>query len=104
MKIPAETVLAEVCRRFRVSRRLMRADTRVEPVASYRLLGMALAQELGSDSLTAARAFGRRNHTTALHARKTVAWRRKTERMTREHWDGLKAELWRIAMQSSAPR
>ena len=82
-----------VGRRFRVSVRTLRSRSRAEPVVSYRLLGMALALECGATLTEAARLFGRRQHSTALHARRTVMARLANERATREHWLALMAQL-----------
>jgi chromosomal replication initiation ATPase DnaA len=86
-------IIKAVCQKFMVSQNRLCSRSRKEPLASYRLLGMALAIRCGYSTTMAARLFCRHNHTTAIHARQQVQKRMDVYPETRRQWHDLVQSL-----------
>lgn len=67
--VPIASIIAELTQHYGASAALLRSASRHQPLAHQRQVGMWLARQLTSQSLTQiARAFGRIDHSTVLFA------------------------------------
>ncbi len=79
-QVTIETIQKSVANYYRISVNDLMADSRVRLIARRRQLAMALAKELTDHSLPEiAEAFGKRDHTTVLHACRQIDKLRKLD-------------------------
>lgn len=83
-----------VCKRFKLTDAEMTSPSRVRRIARPRQLAIALSYELTRHSLPSiGKHYGRRDHTTCLHACKRIAALRQISRTWEEHYQVLKIAL-----------
>lgn len=89
-----DRIMRAVCHVFEIDKERLLSDSREEHIAWPRQVGMSLAYEqsqFGSQEI--ARRFGKRDHSTVLHACVRVEQRCSTEKKTKAQYDRVKALL-----------
>lgn len=92
--ITVKRILAELAVSYGVTDEALRSDSRAEPLTWHRHIGMWLAHELTAHSLLQiARAFGRSDHSTVVHAVQRVNLGRESDDAIRLETDELRHRI-----------
>ena len=90
-----------ICKRYGLTLRELDSESRARKYAWPRQLGMALSRELTNRSTTAiGRRYGNRDHTTVIHAVRSVNIRLRDSALWAEHYAELRAQITAISLRA----
>ena len=93
-QVSLDEIMIQVCRYFDVSFQDMSAKTRKKRITTARHFAMAIAKDVTSKSLPEiAYNFGKRNHTTVLHACRKISELRKVDEQVEKDYKNLMRKI-----------